>query len=526
MRASLKGKQLAPIDEVFAIKRSLPHGHVEVILKMMQKLGMASVVSSRPGRERDLVLGMLVQRLIHPCSKLATTREWKETTLAEELGIEDAKVDELYKALAWLLKRKKRIEKRLFRRHVKAGDRVLYDVTSSYYEGRTCTLMVHGHSRDGRKDRPQVVYGVLTTLEGCPVGVEVYAGNTADPKTVPGWVEKIRTQYNLERVVMVGDRGMLTEARVEALRKYPGIGWITALRSTAIKRLLREGALHADLFDHRNLAEITSPLYPGERLVVCYNPTLAEERKKKREELLASTENRLARIEREVKRRTTTPLGKDVIGMKVGKAIARHKMEKHFTLHIEEGCFTWRRNEESIRQEEVLDGIYIIRTSEPEKRLDTEEVVRSYKHLAEIERVFRTLKGLDLLVRPIFHRLEDAVRAHIFLCVLAYYVEWHLRKALAPLLFDDEERDLTWKTRDPVAPAKSSASARRKKNRRATSEGLPLHSFQTLLHALATRCKNWCRFTKQKSAAPVVLFTTPTPLQERALELIKMYPVP
>ena len=401
IRAALTGDRLVSITELFSIERSLPHGHVEAILTMIRQLGLESILASRRSRSRDLVIAMIVGRLIHPCSKLANTRDWKETTLGGELGVADAEVDELYEAMRWLLKRKKRIERRLAQRHVQEGDRVLYDVTSSYYEGRTCPLMVLGHSRDRRGDRPQIVYGVMTTVEGCPVGVEVYPGNTGDPSTLLDQVDKVREEFGLERVVLVGDRGMLTETRISTLKQHPGVGWISALRSGAIRKLIKAGAIQGTLFDKRNLAEITSPSYPGERLVVCYNPFLAEDRKRTRDELLAATEANLARIEREVARRTKTPLRTDEIALKVGKVIGRYKMEKHFRMRIEDGQFEWTRDEASIQHEEALDGIYVIRTSEPGDCLSGADVVRSYKRLAEVERAFRTLKGLDILVRPI-----------------------------------------------------------------------------------------------------------------------------
>jgi transposase len=525
LRRVLRGETLVSIEEVFAVERSLPHGHVEAVLGIVRKLGVEKMLSSRRCRERDLVVGMLVEQLIHPCSKLATTRMWHTTTLAEGLSIGDADEDALYEALDWLLERQGRIEGKLAKRHLSEGGSVLYDVSSSYYEGHTCPLVQYGHDRDKKKGKPIVVYGVMTDAVGRPVAVDVYPGNTGDPTTIPDQVEKLRKRFGLSRVVLVGDRGMLTQTQIEHLKAYPGVGWISALRSPAIRKLVESGALQMSLFDHQGLAEIVSPEYPGERLVACLNPLLRDERRRKREELLGMTAAALAKIAEDVARRTKKPLGKDEIGLKIGKIINRFKVGKHFTLRIEEGHFAWERDEVSIRREEALDGIYVIRTSEPRKRLSAENAVRQYKSLSRVERLFRTLKGIDLRVRPIRHRTEAHVRAHIFLCVLAYYVEWHMRQALAPLLFDDEELETDRKVRDPVAPAKASKSARRKKAKRVGSDGLPVHSFETLLRTLATQCRNRCRMVSVPSGATVDQVTEPTPLQVRARELLAAYPV-
>jgi len=387
------------------------------------------------------------------------------------LGVADADEDELYEALDWLLTRQSRIEKKLARRHLSEGAVVLYDISSSYYEGRCCPLAKFGHNRDGKKDRPIIVYGVLTDAGGRP----------------------LQKRFGLKRVVLVGDRGMLTETQIGKLKEHPGLGWVSALRAGAIRELADSGTLQLSLFDEQNLAEIRSPAYPGERLVACYNPLLAEERKRKREELLTVTEKELARIGQAVARRRKTPLKKDEIGLKVGAVVNRFKMGKHFELTIEDGLLRWSRREESIRRETELDGIYVIRTSEQEGRSwSAADTVRRYKSLAQVERAFRTLKGIDLRVRPIFHRTPDHVRAHIFLCLLAYYVEWHMRQKLAPLLFDDETLAEDRRHRDPVTPAESSAAARRKKRVHQTADGLPIHSFSTLLTALGTRCRNTC----------------------------------
>ncbi len=525
LRRVLRGETLVSIEEVFAVERSLPHGHVETVLGIVRKLGVEKMLSSRRCRERDLVLGMLVEQLIHPCSKLATTRMWHTTTLAEELSIGDADEDALYEALDWLLERQGRIEGKLAKRHLSEGGLVLYDVSSSYYEGHTCPLVQYGHNRDKKKGKPIVVYGVMTDPVGRPVAVDVYPGNTGDPTTVPDQVEKLRQRFGLSRVVLVGDRGMLTQTQIKHLKAYPGVGWISALRSPAIRKLVESGALQMSLFDHQSLAEIVSPEYPGERLVACLNPLLRDERRRKREALLGMTAAALEKIAGQVARRRKKPLGKDEIGLKVGKIINRFKVGKHFQLRIEDGHFAWERDEAAIQREEALDGIYVIRTSEPRKRLSAENAVRQYKSLSRVERLFRTLKGIDLRVRPIRHRTEAHVRAHIFLCVLAYYVEWHMRQALAPLLFDDEELETDRRVRDPVAPAKASKSARRKKAKRVGSDGLPVHSFETLLRALATRCRNMCRMKSAPAGVTIEQLTEPTPLQVRARELLAMYPV-
>lgn len=525
VRRSIKGERLASVDDVFSITRSLPHGHVDAILGMIKRLGLDRLIASKRCRERDLVVGMIVARLIHPASKLATTRYWETTSLATELDLEGADVDEMYQALHWLNKRQKGIEKKLAERHLKESEPVLYDVSSSYYEGRTCPLTRFGYSRDHRSDRPQIVYGLMTDRAGCPVAVEVYPGHTGDPTTVPDQVEKMRERFGLTRITLVGDRGMLTQTQIESLREYPELRWISALRTEGIRKLLAQGQIDPSLFDKRNLAEIAFPDYPGERLVVCFNPLLADERKRKRAELLAATEEKLERIARQVQRRTKKQMTKDEIALKVGTVIGRFKMKKHFVLKIDDGLFEYERNEESINNEERLDGIYVIRTSEPEEEMSAEDAVRTYKSLSQVERAFRCLKGVDLRIRPIFHRLEESVQAHVFLCVLAYYVEWHIRRALAQLLFEDEELDTDRAERDPVAPAEASASARRKKATRQTEDGLPVHDFATLLQALGTQCKNYCRPQTHPSAEPVEMITEPTPLQKRARELLDQYPV-
>jgi len=520
IRGSLSGERYVCVEDAFTIERTLPHGHVEAILGTIRKLGLDQVMASKGSRERDLVAAMIAHRLISPASKLAATRQWHQTTLAEEMGVSDADEDELYRALDWLLARKDAIEKKLAARHLSAGGSALYDVSSSYYEGRHCPLARYGHDRDGKTGNPIIVYGVMTDREGRPVAMEVYPGNTADPATIPGQVQKLRDRFGLERVTLVGDRGMLTAARIEALKEYPGLGWVSALRATEIRKLATEGTLQLSLFDKKNLAEITSPEFPGERLVACFNPLLSEERGRKREELLAATEKDLGKIANKVRRRTKTPMSADEIGLGVGRVVNAHKMAKHFDLVIADGSFRFARKEESIRREALLDGIYVIRTSEPKERRSPEDTVRDYKGLANVERVFRCMKGIDLLVRPIFHRTEDHVKAHLFLCLLAYYVEWHMRRALAPLLFEDEELAEDRKTRDPILPAESSASVKRKKATKMTPDGFPVQSFSTLLSDLATRCRNQCRVKSKPDSPAFHELTQRTPFQERAFQLL------
>jgi transposase len=519
---SLKGETFVPVAEAFRTLRSLPHGHVEAVLTMMRRLGLETLIASRPSRQRDLVLAMIAERLLFPCSKLATTRNWHDTTLAKELRVGDATENELYATMDWLLERQKAIETKLAQRHLTNGGLVLYDVSSSYYEGETCPLARYGHDRDGKTGRPIIVYGVLTDAEGRPVAVQVYPGDTGDPSTVPDQVLKLSQQFGLSRVVLVGDRGMLTQTQINALKEHPGLGWISALRSSAIRDLLQDGHLNRSLFDQVNLAEITSPDFPGERLMACFNPLLAEKRRQKRERLLAATEEDLTKLARGVALRTKAPLSAGEIGVKAGRVIGRHKMAKHIRLTICDGVFTWERDEESIRKEGLLDGIYVVRTSEPSERLSAAASVRAYKRLALVEQLFRCLKGIDLLVRPIHHRLERRVRAHVLICVLAYYVEWHLRRAWRSLLFEDEELDRDRQERDPVAPAQPSASVRRKKSTHQTATGLPVHSFRTLLAHLGGRKRETHQVASDPSGATFDRLSEPDPVQAEALRLLEM----
>jgi transposase len=505
-RRLLRDEPLVSPRDLFSTRRTMPHGHVEAILLAIRQLGLDSILSAKPGRERNLVLAMLVERILHAGSKLATTRLWHSTTLAEELGVVEATEDDLYRAMDWLFARQDRIEKKLAEQHLQEGGLVLYDVSSSYYEGRTCPLAHYGHDRDGQKGLPIIVYGLLTNRAGCPVAVKVYPGNTADPTTVLDQVDKLRQQFHLERVVLVGDRGMLTQPKIDKLREYRGLGWITALTSTAVGRLLAEGCLQLSLFDEKNLVEIQSAQYPGERLMACYNPLLAEERKRKREDLLQATEKSLIRIVKEAERRKHKLLSATEIAVKVGK-------------------LSWQRKQEGIEQEAKLDGIYVIRTSEAAEKLSADDTVRGYKSLSQVERAFRCLKGLDLRIRPIHHRTEQRVPAHIFLCMLAYYVEWHLRRVWAPLLFEDEELPQQRQHRDPVLPASGSESAQEKKASKQTAEGFPVHSFATLIFELGTRARVTYGLKTDESAPSFQQVPPPNPLQARAYELIRLLPV-
>lgn len=518
-RRLLKDEALVSVEDALTIESSIPHGHVMAVLGTMRKLGMETILASQPCRERSLVMGMIAERLIHPGSKLATTRTWHQSSLADEIGVADAKVEELYSALDWVLSRKARIEAKLAKRHLEEGALVLYDTSTSFYTGRTCPLARFGHDRDD-SGFPVIAYGVLTNHLGCPVGVEVYPGNTGDPTTVTDQVDKVKTRFALASVIVAGDRGMLTQAQIDKLKERDGVGWISCLRSHSIRELVNTGQIQPSLFDTKNLAEITSPDFPGERLIVCFNPFLADERKRKREDLLRMTEKHLESLSREVKRRKKKLLGKADIGLKAGKILGRYKVGKHFLLTIGESSFEWKRREDAIASEAQLDGIYVVRTSVPKNELSSEDAVRAYKSLSLVERAFRCLKGVDLLIRPIHHRDEDRVQAHIFLCMLAYYVEWHMRRALAPLLFHDEDLDANRKTRDPVAPAQSSPSARRKKREKKTDDGFTVHSFKDLIAALGSRAKILCRFGADPTAPLVSRISESTPLQARALDLL------
>jgi hypothetical protein len=509
------------------IVRSWPHGHVAAVLGSVRRLELERLLAAKPSTARALVVAMLVQRLLAPSSKLATARGLAEatrtSTLSAVLQLPAVDEDDLYAALDWLLTRQAAVEQALARRHLQAGQLVLYDVTSTYFEGRRCPLARLGHSRDGRRDKLQIVFGLLTNAAGCPVAVEVFDGNTGDPKTVTAALTKVRQRFGLEQLILVGDRGMLTAARIrEELDGVAGLQWITALRAPAIQALVHSGALQLSLFDHQDLAEITHPDYPGERLIVCKNPLLAADRARKRQELLAATERDLADISAATQRAKRPLRGEARIGLRVGQVQGRYKVGKHFTLTITERTLHYQRDEAAIAAEAALDGLYVIRTSVAARELPATETVRSYKRLAEIERAFRSLKTVDLHVRPIHHRKADRVRAHVLLCLLAYYVEWHMRQALKPLLFDDDDKAAAEATRPSiVAPAPRSPRAKAKAATKRTAEGLPVHSFQTLLVDLATLTLNQVR-PRGVDGAMLNILTTPTPLQQRAFDLLSV----
>ncbi len=517
VRRGLRGERFLPAAGL-ELRRSLPHGAVVAVLGTLRALGLEALLDPKRSRERDLVVGMIAARLLAPSSKLATTRRWTQSTLAATLGVAEASEDECYGAMDWLLERQERIERRLAARHLEPGGLVLYDLSSSYVEGRHCPLAKLGYSRDGKRGTLQIEYGLLTDPEGRPVAVEVVAGNTADPATVPAAVEKLRVRFGLDRVVFVGDRGMLTDTQIATLRER-GLDWISALRGPAIRGLVEGGTLQLGVFDERNLAEITSPEFPGERLVVCRNPLLAAERARKREDLLRATEALLAPIIARV--RAGTLHGSDRIGLAIGRVIDRHKVAKHFELVIADDALEVARKTPEIAAESALDGLYVLRTSVAPERLDAPAVVRAYKLLTRVERAFRSFKAVDLAVRPIHHYSAARVCAHILLCMLAYYVQWHLERAWAPLLFRDEARP---ELPDPVAPARRSVAALRKAHTHELPDGTPAHSFRTLLAELGTLTRDRLVPAGAPDEAAFEIVATPTPLQARALALLGLTP--
>ena len=514
IRGALRGQRFLAADQALEVERSLPAGHVEATLAMARLLGLTRLLDRRPSRERALCLAMIVQRLLGPGSKLAMSRAFAQSTLASELAVEDADEDELYAALDWLVARQPRIEQALARRHLQEGTLVLYDVSSSYFEGHRCPLAQLGYSRDGRRGMPQIVYGLLCDSRGCPVAVEVFAGSLHDDKTLPSQIEKLRQRFELGSVIVVSDRGMVTKANLALLREADGAGWLTALKAPQVRKLVRDGALQLSLFDEHNLAEIAADDYPGERLVVCRNPLVAAERARKRDDLLAATERALAEIQQRVKQGTLA--GEAQVGLAVGEVWNRWRMRKHFQAEITDTSFAFQRKTAQIAAEAALDGIYVLRTNAEEQTLSTPDVVRAYKQLKEVERAFRTLKG-PLELRPIHHRLEDRVKAHVFLCMLSYYLAWHLRQAWKPLLFDDEQSPAQ---ADPVAKARRSAAAEQKARTKRTTHGERCHSLATLLDELATRTRNTIRLQGGTSFDQP---TQPTPIQARALALIADY---
>ncbi len=518
IRRRLAGQPLMLTDD-FEIQRSLPHGHVVAVLGVLRQLGLDRMLASAPSRQRDLCVGMIVARVLGLGSKLATTRSWTESTLAATLGVESATADDLYDGMDWLVERQPHIEKQLARQHLKDGVLVLYDLSSSYVEGRHCSLAKHGYSRDRKRGYLQIEYGVVTDAEGRPIAVEVFEGNTSDPATVAAQVTKLKKRFGLVNVVLVGDRGMLTSARIDDLKERGGIEWISSLRSPQIRGLVDDGTLQMSLFDERSLVAITHPDYPGERLMVCRNPRLAEERARKREDLLRATEAKLAPICEAVSAGRLAGAAK--IGLKVGAVLNKHKVGKHFAVDIGDTQLVVTRQQDEIAAEANLDGIYVIRTSVNADRLDDQAVVRAYKQLIHVERVFRSFKSLDIEVRPIHHWADGRVRAHVLLCMLAYYVQWHLERAWAPMLFRDEKRP---QLDDPVAPARRSEAALSKVSGQHHEDGSPVHSLRTLLRAMSTLTKN--RVVAGGTAAPAAfdMMSTPTPLQAKALALLKLSP--
>jgi transposase len=511
-----------PLPEAFEITRSRPHGHALAVLGTIRQLKLEQLLV--PGPQRPLVIAMVAQRLLEPGSKLATARalrpETAHSSLGEQLGLDAVDEDQLYAAMDWLLPQQPTIERALARRHLSDGTLVLYDVTSTYFEGHCCPLAQYGYSRDERRGNPQIVLGVLTNDEGCPVACEVFEGNTADPKTVASQIDKLRTRFGLQQIVLVGDRGMLTQARIEAeLRPVEGLEWITALRSVQIQELVSDGALQLSLFDRTDLAEITHPDYPGERLIVCRNPWLAAERARKREELLQAAEVKLTALVAATQRPQRPLHDPQRISFRVGAMLGPMKVAKYFEWQITAQGLSYQRNQARIERDAALDGIYVLRTSLPAERLGAPQTVVAYKRLAKVERLFRTLKSAELELRPIHHRLADRVRAHVLLCVLASYVEWHMRRALAPLLFDDEASPDP--TTAPVAPARCSAAAQDKAARQRTPDQLPVQSFRDLLRHLATIVKNHIEPTL-KSIPPFDMITRPDVLQQRALQLLQL----
>jgi transposase len=533
LRGVLRGGTVIPAErDAFTVTRSLPHGHVAAALGTARKVGLDRILGPRErgpataggNRYRDLVMALIVGRILDPMSKLAASRALSPATasssLGEVLGLGAVDDDELYAALDWLLARQPAIEATLARRHLTNGTLVLYDVSSSYMEGHCCPLAKRGYSRDGRKGTLQIVYGLLCAPDGCPVAIEVFDGNTGDPTTLAPQIEKLKQRFHLDHVVLVGDRGMITQARITEDIKAAGLDWITSLRASAIKDLLNSGALQLSLFDQRDMASITSPDFPGERLVVCRNPDLAEQRTRKREDLLVATERELARIGTAVARKRDPLRGTAEIALAVGAVLNKHKMRKHFDLDISDAAFSFTRKTAEIAAEAATDGIYVVRTSVLAETLDDADTVRGYKSLSLVERAFRCIKTVDLHVRPVYHWLADRVRAHVFLCMLAYYLEWHMRQRLAPMLFDDTDKEAADAQRaSVVAQAQRSPAAVKKQTTGLTEDGLPVHSFHTLLADLATVARNTI-ITAIAPDHPITVITRLTPIQQKAFDLL------
>jgi hypothetical protein len=520
IRRVLKGEKLGPLESALDVVRSQHHGHVEAVLTAMRRLGFDKLIDAKNSRERELVVAMVAGRIIAPeASKLGMARAWSDTTLADELGVADADEDCLYAAMDWLIERQQAIEKRLARRHLKAGGLVLFDLTSSYFEGVTCPLAKLGYSRDGKPGTLQVNWGLLTDARGCPVAVSVFEGNTGDPKTLLPQVEKVRAGFGIDRLVMVGDRGMISHVQIEALRGLDGVQWITALKNGAIRKLADGGTLQLDLFDERNLIAFRHDDFPGERLIACRNPDLARLRAAKRNDLIAATAHELDKVKAMVE--SGRLKGTDKIGVRVGKVVNKYKVGKHFDLVIKDAVFSFGLNAEKVAAEAALDGLYVIRTSVAEADMSAERAVLNYKQLADIERGFRTLKGIDLSVRPIRHRLEGRVKAHILISMLAYYLQWHMIQAWAPLTFKDDADADRARERDPVAPAQRSKAALDKAMSHRLPDGTPAMSFTRLLAHMATIVRNTVRSASARiGEATFTLTTRPNPKQQHALDLL------
>jgi transposase len=518
LRLILKGKKIALVDELFEKRSSKHHGHVDAVLKSVKRLGLDRIISAKRFKERDIIVAAIVARICKPHSKLAMTRWWDDTTLPESLDLQAVDEDDVYEAMDWLLARQGRIEKKLAKRHLREGDMVLYDLTSSYFEGVTCPLARLGKSRDRKRGTLQINYGLVSTKDGCPISVSVYEGNTGDPTTLMEQAEKVRDDFGIGDVVLVGDRGMITQKQIDELRVVGGFDWITAMKTGGIRKLVEDGVLQLDLFDERNIFEFTHPDYPGERLVACRNPVLARKRAHKRDSMLEATQRELDKVRAMVGRGRLK--GQDAIGVRVGKVVNKYKMAKHVVLHINEGHFDFEMNEDSIAGEAALDGIYVLRTSLSEERMSADETVRSYKNLTYVERAFKSLKSIDLMVRPIRHRTEDRVKAHIFLSMLTYYVQRYMSVALRPLLFADEDQEAK-SVRDPVAPAKRSEEALAKVTTKTLDDGTPAHSFKTLLDHMSTITRDLCvQKFDGAGANTFTIDTMPNPKQQKAYDLL------
>ena len=518
VRRALRGETFVPVAERLEVVGSRPHGHVHAVRLAMKRLGIESLIGSRASPERERVLALIAARVLAPNTKLATTRWWRTSTLAEEFGVSEADTDDLYAAMDWLLERQPVIEKKLAAKHLEEGCLALYDLSSSYFEGSHCPLGKIGYSRDGKKNKLQVNYGLMTTREGCPISISVYEGNASDTTTLMPQVKKLKESFGLERVVLVGDRGMISHKAIGEIQQIEGMAWITALKSGQIRNLIDAGALQLGLFDEHNLFEFSDPKYPNERLIACRNPQLAKLRAHKREALLEATKVELDKIRDRVARGALE--GAAAIGVKLGRVIDKYKVGKHFKLTITDTTVKYQILQPQVAAEAALDGIYVVRTGLPKKQMSAPDAVRSYKALAQVERAFRSLKTVDLKIRPIHHRLENRVRAHIFLCMLAFYVEWHLIAAWRPLLFADEDQAAK-ATRDPVAPAKRSEAALEKVYAHLAADSTPVHSLRTLIDELATLARNTCRTPAAEHPATFDILTTPTALQRRAFELIE-----